>query len=202
MNPATDSTSAGEPLTSEHHRQYLLATQRGGKIRAAAKRAWFNGWVTGFFALASAPFAPFSLSGFLVTLGLAVVTYNEFCGRRMLLAFNPHAAKLLGWNQIGFLAIIVGYSLWMIVEGYRGPSPLEVELKANPDLQALLGSPDELQQLYQFFVLAVYGTCIVLSGLFQGLNAWYYFARRQYLIAYLKETPQWILQLQRASLTS
>ena len=199
MHTAIDSIAGGGPLTPEHQQQVLVANQRTAKLRMAAKMAWFNGWVTGIFALLSAPFALFSLAGLVVTLGLIVVAYNEFRGRRLLLAYDPRAPYLLGWNQVGFMGLIIGYSLWMIVEGFAGPTPLAAELNANPDLQAMLGSPAELQEMYQLLLLAVYGTSILLSALFQGINALYYFTRRSSLNAYLQETPVWIRQLQRIS---
>jgi hypothetical protein len=43
----------------------------------------------------------------------------------------------------------------------------------------------------------VYGTVIVLSIIFQGLTACYYFTRRKYVEAYVRETPQWVLDVQR-----
>src|SRR5687767_9000443 len=87
LSPAQAALSAG-PLSAEHHQQIASANSRAAKIRSAASVAAFNGWVTGAFALLSAPFAPFSFAGFLVTVGLFVVTYNEFRGKRMLLAFD------------------------------------------------------------------------------------------------------------------
>ena len=47
------------------------------------------------------------LASALVTAGLSLVTYNEFQGRRRLLSFDQSGPRLLGWNQIGFLALIL-----------------------------------------------------------------------------------------------
>ena len=60
-----------------------------------------------------------------------------------------------------------------------------------------LGSLDEFDYLYKVLVVAVYGTVIVLSAIFQGLNAFYYFTRRKHVEAYVQETPDWVLDLQR-----
>ena len=49
-----------------------------------------------------------------ITLGLSIVAYNEFRGRKRLLNFDPSAATMLGWNQLGLLAMIVVYCLWML----------------------------------------------------------------------------------------
>jgi len=45
--------------------------------------------------------------------------------------------------------------------------------------------------------VTVYGAAILLTLLFQGLNARYYFARVQMLADYLRETPDWIVDLQK-----
>ena len=197
VHPILDAAGS---LTAEQQQALCDAHQRAGKIRAAARMAGFNGWVTGMFAVCSLPFAPFSLAGMVVAVGLIVVTYNEFRGRKMLLAFDPQGTRLLGWNQLGFLGLIAAYSVWMIVESLLGPGPLAAELKDHPELNSVLGSTEDLQRLYQWIVLGVYGGTILLSGIFQGLNAVYYFTRRQLLDAYLRETPPWILQVQRAAM--
>jgi hypothetical protein len=198
LSPAQTAQSAG-PLSAEHHQQIASAHTRAAKIRAAARVAAFNGWVTGAFALLSAPFAPFSFVGFLVTVGLAVVTYNEFRGKRMLLTFDPAAAKLLGWNQVGFLGLITVYSLWMVLDAFLGAGPLAKELQQYPELQSALGSAEDFLRFYRLIILAIYGTVILLSAVFQGFNAFYYFTRLGHLQAYLRETPGWIVEMQRAS---
>ena len=40
---------------------------------------------------------------------------------------------------------------------------------------------------------------IVLTVLFQGLNARYYFARTRRVEDYVKETPGWIVEIQRST---
>jgi hypothetical protein len=159
--------------------------------------AAFNGWVVGVFAAVSAPFALFSVAGFLVTLGLTLIAYNEFRGRKRLLQFDPSSSTLLGWNQVALLTLIVVYCLWMIFTGLTGPGPFAAEVEANPEIAAAFGSFDEFDYLYRALVVAVYGTVIVLSAVFQGLNALYYFTRRKHVEAYVQETPGWVLDVQR-----
>ena len=194
--PASDG-----PLTPEHHQELALAGQRAQKVRRAAHVATFNGWVTGVLAFCSAPFALFGMTGVLVTIALSAVAYNEFRGRKRLLQFDPSGASVLGWNQVGLLAMIILYCLWMIYAGLTGTNSLTAELRAQPELANALGSMD-VEQLYRSLVLLVYGTVIALSLVFQGLNALYYFTRRRHVEAYLRETPQWVLELQRATSTA
>ena len=110
--------------------------------------ATFNGWSIGIFAAMSVPFAPFSIVGFLMAVGLAVVAYNEFRGRTRLLDFDPASTALLGWNQLGLLALITGYCLWMLWTGLAGASSATAELRASPELSDALGSLGEFDELY------------------------------------------------------
>jgi hypothetical protein len=192
-------SSTPGPLTPEHRHELMLAGERAKPIRKAARVATFNAWSTGIVAALSAPFALMSVTGLLVTVGLSAVAYNEFRGRKRLLAFDPSAATLLGWNQVGLLAMITVYCLWMMYTGLAGGSSLAAEMKGLPDLEAALGSTDELNNLYQLVVFGLYGTVIALSAIFQGLNALYYFTRRGRIEDYARETPPWVLDVQRST---
>jgi hypothetical protein len=152
--------------------------------------AAFNGWTIGAIAVLSLPFAFFGWDGLLVTIGLFIVAGLEFRGRSQLQKFVPSAASLLGWNQIGFLILIVVYCLWMVLVGAEN-------IRANPQISQLLGA-DGLR-LYRSIVVAFYGTVIALSVAFQGGNAIYYFSRRKHIVAYLQQTPQWVRDFQHAT---
>ena len=199
MSAATRSPAADGPLSQEHYRQLTLANERAKKVRKAANVAGFNGWVTAIFAVLSAPFALFSIVGFLVTVALSVVAYNEFRGRKRLLQFDSTSTTLLGWNQVGFLAMIILYSVWMLFVGLTSEGPFAAEMAAKPELAAALGDLGEFDYIYRILVVAVYGTVILLSVVFQGVNAMYYFTRRKHLEQYMRETATWILDLQRAT---
>ncbi len=185
------------PLSPSQQQQVAAAKKDTKKIRKAAAVANFNGWSIGLFAALSAPFALFSLPGFLISAGMALVAYNEFRGRRHLLQFDEAAPTFLGWNQVGFLALIVFYCLWMLLVGLTGEGPFTTELKAKPELSAVFDSPGQFDQYYRWMLMAIYGTAIVLATLFQGGNAIYYFTRRKHVTAYVQKTPAWVLDLQR-----
>ena len=189
--------SSGGPLTSEHRRELARARQTSKAVRKAARIAAFNGWATAAVAALSAPFALFSLTGLLMLTGLSLVAYNELRGRRRLLRFDPRAAAILGWNQLGLLAMIVVYCLWTIHASLNGANSLSAELQAYAG--SAFGSTHEFVALARQVVVAIYGSIIALSILFQGLNALYYFTRRRHIDAYLAETPEWIRELQAAS---
>ncbi len=199
MSVATLAEPTSGPLAAEHHHELALANERSKKIRKAAGVAAFNGWMTGFFAVTSAPFALFSIAGFLVTVGLGIVAYNEFQGRKRLLRFDASGAGLLGWNQVGFLTMIIVYCLWMMFTGLTGEGPFAAEMEAKPELREVLDGIDGLDYIYTLIVLAVYGSVIVLSTIFQGWNAYYYFGRRKHVEDYVRETPSWVIDVQRAT---
>lgn len=194
LPPVTD-----PPLSELHHRALAAARKRAEPVLRAARVASFNAWTTAILTVASAPFALFSLAGLGIFVGLALVAWNEFRGRRLLLKFEPSGATLLGWNQLGLLALITTYCLWAIYANLWGSESIEDQLNANPELRAAFGSLDGLTQLIQPIVLAFYGLVIALSAVFQGGNALYYFTRRKYVAKYVDETPAWVIDLEQAT---
>jgi hypothetical protein len=188
-------------LSSEARDALAQARERARPVYKAARVASFNGWSIGVIAALSLPFAFFSIPGALVTAGLAVVAYNEFRGRRGLLALDPHAATMLGWNQVALLTLVVLYCAWMLWSGLTGPGPM-AELQANPEIQDALGSLGNVDELYRLLVLAVYLTIMVVTVIVQGGNAFYYFTRRKYVDAFLRDTPQWAVEMQRMAADS
>jgi hypothetical protein len=181
-------------LTAEQKQELVLAKDRSRAIRRAAGVANFNGWATGIIALLSAPFAIFSMAGFLVAVGLIVVAYNEFRGRRRLLEYDPAAAPFLGWNQIGLMTLITVYCIWTM---FKSAGAFATEIQSRPELAEALGSLEGFEPLFRQIVFVFYGTVIALTIAFQGLNAAYYFTRRKSIAAYLRETPAWVLEVQR-----
>jgi hypothetical protein len=183
-------------LSPEHYGALAAAKPRLKKVRAAVRVATFNAWTIGVLAALSVPFAFFSIEGMLMALGLSVIAYIEFRGRRGLLQYDPSAATLLGWNQVGLLTLITAYCIWALWTALSGPGPLARELQAQPELGEALGSIEEVDSLYRGVAVAFYGLVILLSLVFQGLNAVYYFTRRKYIVACLRDTPKWVLDLE------
>jgi hypothetical protein len=196
----------GAPLSPEHLRQLRLARQRGRSIRRAAGVATFHGWTFALCAGLSLLVGLLSLTSLLIGLALAVVAYNEFTGARLLRSFDERGPRRLGSNQLGLCGVLIVYAGWSIYSTLTAPSPLEAAFGANgvaslgPDNPAapLLSS---IQQLQTTVTLAVFGGLIVASLVFQGGTAWYYFSRARHLRAYVAETPQWVIELDRTTAT-
>ena len=46
---------------------------------------------------------------------------------------------------------------------------------------------------------AFYAMLLCISVIAQGCTAWYYFTRRRHLTAYLKNTPDWVIEMLRVA---
>ncbi len=190
-----DDTIPAAPPSLDHQRELAEANKRARKVLRAAKVAAFNGWSLGICAALSAPFALFSLKALVMCLGLALVAWNEFHGQKLLKRFDQSGPRFLGWNQLGLLSLLIIYSVCNIYFAFNGPNPYAEQIQATPELASMLGSVGEL---YATVTLFVYGSLIIGSLIFQGLNAVYYFSRQKHLQAYLDQTPAWVVDLQRS----
>lgn len=191
LSEPAPATTAESPLSVSHRRELTAARDRVKPIRQAARVATFNGWSTGGIAVLSAPYALTDLSGLALMIGMTLVAYNEFRGRKQLLQFDPTGARMLGWNQIGLLAMIVVYCLLTLYQSLGATGTLTNELQNYADLDSVLGAPGTFETLYKKVTIAIYGSAIGLSLLFQGGNALYYFTRRRHIEDFVAETPKW-----------
>ena len=179
-------------LTLEQELELRDAKERAGSFLGATKVASFNGWSIGFFAVVSIVFGLFSLTSFLVGVCLAVVARNEFVGRDRLRSLDPSGLELLWRNQLGFMSVIIAYCVWSIYRAVAAPAPTIIA-----DLTELLGVG--VEDLFQSVTLTLYVVVIAATGIFQGLNARYYFVRVSKIRDYVRDTPQWVLDVQRAT---
>lgn len=178
-----------------------MANQRAKKLRSAATVASFNGaclvafcLLAFLFVLFGALFGEFDWVGLVMGVGLGIIARNEYRGRRLLRQFDPRAPRLLGFNQLALLGLIVAYAAWMMVVSAYGQDPYEEQIRQNPMLAKMLGDIGALQKKLS---LVIYGTVIAATVVVQGLNAMYYFTRARCLRSYLDETPDWVVDLQR-----
>ena len=185
-HPESDANEG--PLSSEQREELTTATERAGKLLGAGKVASFNGWTLGVIGAVSLLFGLFSLTSLIAGACLLAVAWNEFRGRDMLRAFDPQGPDLLWKNQVGLMSLVIAYCAWSMYKTVAYPSSEAAQL------EELAGLPADF---ISDMTLSVYGMAILLTLLFQGLNARYYFARVRMLAEYLRETPDWIVDLQR-----
>jgi hypothetical protein len=185
------------PPTREHLEQIAAAKQLSTKIRRAIAVSAFSAWTTAIFGvltfLSSLPFA--SIIGAALGAGMIVCAYIEFQAGGELKRLDPRAPKKLAVNQLAFGAMLFlygAYSLWT-----RLHQPLDPMLTSTPELaeyQDLIGDMSRL------IFTCLYGSVMLVAIIGPGLTALYYFSRKKHLQAYLANTPQWILDLQRAGM--
>lgn len=188
MPPTEASSSDQSPLSPEQRQQLAQASERAGKIMGAGKVAAFNGWTFGLIGAISVLFGLFSVTAFVAGACLLVVAWNELRGRRMLRELDQNGPALLWKNQVGLMTLVIAYCLWSMYQAVADPSAEIAQL------EELAGLPDNF---VTDLTLTVYGGVILLTVLFQGLNARYYHTRVKLLADYLRETPGWIVDLQQ-----
>jgi hypothetical protein len=160
-------------------------SQHWRTIHRAALIAAFNGWSIAVCAVISLIIAAssFGLIELLIAIALGVIAYNEFRGRRRLLNLDPSACALLGWNQFGFMLLIVAYCGWRLWKLYYEPQmPLEY-----PGPMISRNDWDLVVELIVPILIVTYVSIILATILAQGGNAIYYFTRRRHVLARLSE---------------
>ncbi len=186
---------SAQPLTPEHHAQLAQAQQRRKKINRAIKVASFNAWCFAIFAGFSLLFALFSVTSLVVGLALGGLAYNEFRGRRQLNHLDAQGPRTLGINQIICCLIITLYCGVKLYTAMTGPGLYAQSIQESPELAEML---EPMQGLIQSITLATYALILIVGVAAQGLTAWYYFSRKPHLDAYLAQTPDWVIDLERA----
>jgi hypothetical protein len=179
------------------------AQRQLGKLRRAAGVAKFNsvtsaviGIFAGFCVLISPLFGSFDGLGLVVTVGLLAVAWNEGRARKKLLQLVPGSGRELGWNQLAFLALIAAYCLYQIFYVVNQPNGFDDAIAQYPQVADMAGSWAEAEHTIGWLI---YQAVLAISVVTVGGNAWYYFACNRRLDAYLAETPQWVLDIQRVT---
>lgn len=196
------------PLTAEHSRLVAEAEARGRKIRRASMVALLSGlalagfsglsllWAAGALALDGFDLARLDGLTLAMGLGLGALAWNEFRGRTLLRRFDLRGPRVLGINQLALLGVVVAYSGWMIAAALWGPNPYEEVMAREPLAAEVLGN---IGDMHKRITVIAYSSVIAGTLIFQGLTAAYYFSRGAVLRSYLRQTPAWLVDLQRAT---
>jgi hypothetical protein len=139
----------------------------------------------------------FSFVGLLLGAGMMAVAYVEIRGAKRLRQLDPAAPKTLAWNQVFLGALLFAYAVFSLWRIYTGRTELAAQLNAYPELADIAGDVERLSKLIG---LLIYGTLIAVAIFGQGGTALFYLTRRKYIDAYLRETPQWIIDAQRGGM--
>ena len=198
--PAMPAAATAAPgLSPEQLKQIADARSRSAKIRKAVFVAQFDGWSVAVFAGITLLGGLIGLSwvGILLGVGMAAAAFIELKAVKRLRALDATVTKTLAWNQVFLGALLFSYAVYSLVLIYTGRTELAKQLEAYPEMADMAVNVNQIAKLIG---LLVYGTLITVAIVCQGGTALFYLSRRKHIEAYVRETPQWILDAQRAGM--
>lgn len=190
--------AAAPALTPVQLQELAEARTRAARLRRAASYATFDAWCIAILGGLTLVFSLLNVTALLMGGAMCVIAFIEFRGVKKLSALDPAAPRLLGFNQLAFAGLLIAYALWSIYATVTGPDPYAAYVGQAPELDDMLGP---IRELTTQVTLAAYIGLIIVATVVQGGTAWYHFSRARHLRAYVQQTPQWIMQLQRAGVT-
>jgi hypothetical protein len=186
------------PPTREHLEQIAAAKISSKKIRRAVGVAMFSGWTIAIFAVLTFLGGLFSIPAMLLAAGMGIVAYFELRGAGELKRLDRTAPARLANNQLLLAAILFFYGAFELVQGIRHPQSMIGDAGSDPQVAQMLAP---YQNLTQTIFIAVYVTVMIVAILGPGLTAMYYRSRAKFVDDYVRNTPPWILELQRAGMS-
>jgi hypothetical protein len=194
--------AAASPLDESQFALVQEAARTYKPIKKAARTALGSAITTLVIGAVAVPFSLVwpSFSGIFITVGVCAVGVVEFLGYQKLVKADPSAARFLAMNQLAFLGLITIYCLIQMLTF----STAEVKAAAmSPEFRAQLNAMPEMTRevdsmIEQWGPMVTYGfysLVIILSVLFQGGLAYYYYTRRKFLDAFQREVPPWVRRL-------
>jgi hypothetical protein len=189
---------APSPLDTEQLRVLGETRTLGRKLRTARGIALANAIGLGSFAFLALASDVVSLSLSPISVALGLLAYNEERGRRLLVALDERAPRLLALNQLALLGLMVVYCASNAYTVWSGPDPLVALTSQSAELGDTLrevseqtgASFTELGSWARAAALATYAAVLAGSLLVQGLMARYYRSLRGSLDAFAR-APAW-----------
>ena len=186
-------------LTPENLNELQLARQRLKTVRRAVGAGRFEGY-------------SIALCGGLTFL-LGIGTLSTMAGGALLLAIgivevymvgqlrklDLRAPRILAANQLVLAALIVLYACWSLHSPDTGTSA-DTSGLSPADAQAMNQMIGPVTDIAHSVSLLLFGS-LLIAAVFEGGMAWYYYSKAEPLREYLAETPEWILQMQRAGVS-
>lgn len=180
------------PLSGADFAAVEAAKKSGKRIWRAVRVATFDAWTAAVIGGSALAFGIFDRTSAIVGGAILTVAIIEFKGAAKLRRLDPAGPVICGANQLLLLAVIAAYCVWNLLT----PSTSVTQAIGNPMGDPVLESAANLTStlLQAFYVLVLCG-----SVLMQGLMALYYFTRAGVIRKYVRETPPWVIELQRRS---
>lgn len=198
-NPPPMPLQAGAAALTPEQLGDLMAARRVHRaVRRACAVASGDGWTTAAFGGLTAVASLGSWPTLLLGLGMVVLGWRQvrFAGR--LKQLDPEAPACLAATTLMTASLLAAYAAFNLVRGLRDPRAFFGDVTNDPMVSDLLGNVDGLMKLV---IVALYGMMLAIAVVGGLATAWYYRSRRKHLLAYLHDTPAWILQLQRAGMS-
>lgn len=184
------------PASPQHLEQIDAARKRGKAINNCAGVAKLSGWTIAIFGAITVITSIGSIIGMALGVGMCVLAQYELRGAKDIRRLNADAPKKLARNQLILGGLVLLYSLGSLWTALHTPSELAEALGSEG--AQMFGSYIEMER---YAYIALYGTMIVGAILGCGGTALYYARRKQLIEKYVRETPPWIVELQRAGMT-
>ena len=178
--------------SAEHIAALAASKQASRKIRRVIAVGSTDAWSTivlGGLGL-SGSILFFSVSSGLLGAAMLAMGWRQLQATRLLRRLEIDAPRRLAINQLILCAALCVYFGWSIL--FPSSSSEEPEVQQALQQYGLAGLENSIN-------IAVYGGLIVLSIIVMGSTAWYYSKKTDMLAAYLRQTPDWIIEMQRTS---
>lgn len=195
LNLASPAVTAPSP---QHLEQIAAARKRGKAIQRCASIATGSAWTIALFGALTVVTSLFSPIGLILGVGMCVLSHFEFRGAREIKRLNPIAPKHLARNQVILGLLVMLYSAGTLWSSLTHPSELQEALGNEAQVSSLVGS---ITQFERMGYIALYSTMIAAAILGCGGTALYYARQQKNIEAYVRETPSWIIELQRAGMS-
>jgi len=187
------------PLSPQHIWQINEARKSSRKIRRAINVARFDGWTLAIAAGLTVVFSIGDISGMAIGLILGLIAGVELYSANRLRVLQPESARVLGFNQIALALLLIIYSTWRIYSELSGKGEM-AEIGNDPMVAQTL-KDSGITQLVTMTVIAIYSGLIAIAICAQGGLAIYYFTRVKHIRKHLAQTPQWIIEMQKADIS-
>lgn len=182
----------------QHLEQIAAARKRGKAIKRCASTATFSAWTMAIFGACTVLGSIGSWVGMALGVGMCVLSHFEFKGARDIRRLDINAPKRLARNQMILCAALLIYSVVSLWTALSGPSEIDKALGNDQALKQMVGSVTEVERSITIGLYTLVGVAAILGC---GGAALYYNSRRKHIEAYVRETPPWITQLERAGMS-
>jgi hypothetical protein len=183
----------------QHLEQIAAARKRGKTIKRCASTASFSAWTMAIFGACTVLGSIGSWVGMALGVGMCVLSHFEFKGARDIRRLDINAPKRLARNQMILCAALLIYSVVSLWTALHAQSELDKAIGNDPAVRQMIGSSiGELERTGSIVLYTLVGVAAILGC---GGAALYYNSRRKHIEAYVRETPPWITQLERAGMS-